>query len=154
MRYKFEIYLQTDGDFKYSFVPSGMHYNGVYYSLVKEYGDRKAAVDDINEVCSFLKENISGQDYVVRKVQSMFGSFLYKLNSNTSDKNLSVENEYISKEISGNYDGTEVTCRAEPQYLFDLPWTDEEMPIIYDCQNKPTQKEVKEAILNLYQRKN
>lgn len=84
----------------------------------------------------------------------MFGGFLYKLNSNTSDKNLSVENEYISKEISGNYDGTEVTFRAEPQYLFDLPWTDEEMTIIYDCQNKPTQKEVKEAILNLYQRKN
>lgn len=154
MRYVFEIYLNTDGDFEYSFVPSGMNWDGERYSLKKKYFDRKSAVDDINEICSFLKENISGQDYVVRKVQSMFGSFLYKLNSNTSDKNLSVENEYIGKEISGNYDGTEVTFRAEPQRLFDLPWTDEEMTIIYDCQNKPTQKEVKKAVLSLYQRKN
>lgn len=153
MHYKFEIYLQTDGDFKYSFVPSGMCYDGINYSLVKEYGDRRSAVDDINEICSFLKENISGQDYVIKKVQLMFGGFLHKLNSKTSDKDLSAENEYIGRQISGNYDGTEVVFRAEPQRFLDLPWTDEEMKIIY-ASRKPTQKEIKEAILSLYQRKN
>ena len=83
----------------------------------------------------------------------MFKEFLNELNSNTSNENLSIENEYVHEEMSGNYDGTEITFYSEPEYYYDLPWTDEELDIIINSKNSPTQKDLKQAILNLYKEK-
>jgi len=55
--------------------------------------------------------------------------------------------------MSGNYDGTEITFYSETEYYYDLPWTDEELDIIINSKNSPTQKDLKQAILNLYKEK-
>ena len=83
----------------------------------------------------------------------MFEEFLNELNSNTSNENLSIENEYVYEEMSGNQDGTEITFYSLPEYYYELPWTDEELDIINNSKNSPTQKDLKQAILNLYKEK-
>lgn len=156
MRYILEMDLYPDGDFGFPFlVPCGLIWNDKEgkYSLKKEYSNRKTAVKEINEICSYLKDKVHGEDYVVDGVRLMFEEFLNELNSNTSNENLSIENEYVHEEMSGNQYGTEITFYSEPKYYYDLPWTDEELDIIINSKNGPTQKDLKQAILNLYKEK-
>lgn len=156
MRYIFEMDLHTDGDFDFSFLipfPCGLIWNNEKekYSFKKEYSNRKTAVKEVNEICSYLKDNVHGINYVVDRVRLMFEEFLKELNSNTSNENPSIENEYVYEEMSGNQ--TEITFYSEPEYYYDLPWTDEELDIISNSKNSPTQKDLKQAILNLYKEK-
>lgn len=156
MRYILEMDLYPDGDFGFPFlVPCGLIWNDKEgkYSFKKEYSNRKTAVKEINEICSYLKDKVHGEDYVVDGVRLMFEEFLNELNSNTSNENLSIENEYVHEEMSGNQYGTEITFYSEPKYYYDLPWTDEELDIIINSKNSPTQKDLKQAILNLYKEK-
>lgn len=156
MRYIFEMDLHPDGDFGFPFlIPCGLIWNNEKekYSFKKEYSNRKTAVKEVNKICTYLKDNVHGRDYVVDGVRLMFEEFLNELNSNTSNENLSIENEYVHEEMSGNYDGTEITFYSEPEYYYDLPWTDEELDIIINSKNSPTQKDLKQAILNLYKEK-
>lgn len=156
MRYIFEMDLHTDGDFGFPFlVPCGLIWNDDEgkYSFKKIYSNRKTAVKEVNEICSYLKDNVHGIDYVVDGVRLMFEKFLNELNSNTSNENLSIENEYVYEEMSGNQDGTVITFHSEPEYYYDLPWTDEELDIIFKSNKFPTQKDLKQAILNLYKEK-
>lgn len=156
MRYIFEMDLHPDGDFGFPFlVPCGLIWNDDEgkYSFKKEYSSRKTAVKEVNEICSYLKDNVHGINYVVDRVRLMFEEFLNELNSNTSNENLSIENEYVYEEMSGNQDGTEITFYSLPEYYYELPWTDEELDIINNSKNSPTQKDLKQAILNLYKEK-
>ena len=156
MRYIFEMDLYPDGDFGFPFlVPCGLIWNDDEgkYTFKKVYLNRKTAVEEINEICSYLKDNVHGWDYVIDGVRLMFEKFLNELNSNTSNEDLSIENEYVHKEMSGNQDGTEITFSSEPEYYCDLPWSDEEMNIILHSKIKPTQTDLKQAILNLYKEK-
>ena len=43
--------------------------------------------------------------------------------------------------------------QSNEKYYYDLPWTDEELDIIINSKNSPTQKDLKQAILNLYKEK-
>lgn len=154
MRYIFEMNLHPDGDFGFPFlVPCGLIWNDDEgkYSFKKGYSSRKTAVKEVNEICSYLKDNVHGINYVVDRVRLMFEEFLKELNSNTSNKNPSIENEYVYEEMSGNQ--TEITFYSEPEYYYDLPWTDEELDIIINSKNSHTQKDLKQAILNLYKEK-
>lgn len=154
MRYILEMDLYPDGDFGFPFlVPCGLIWNDKEgkYSFKKEYSNRKTAVKEINEICTYLKDNVHGINYVVDRVRLMFEEFLKELNSNTSNENPSIENEYVYEEMSGNQ--TEITFYSEPEYYYDLPWTDEELDIIINSKNSPTQKDLKQAILNLYKEK-
>lgn len=154
MRYIFEMDLHTDGDFGFPFlIPCGLIWNNEKekYSFKKEYSNRKTAVKEVNEICTYLKDNVHGINYVVDRVRLMFEEFLKELNSNTSNENPSIENEYVYEEMSGNQ--TEITFYSEPEYYYDLPWTDEELDIIINSKKSPTQKDLKQAILNLYKEK-
>lgn len=154
MRYIFEMDLHPDGDFGFPFLIScGLIWNNEKekYSFKKEYSNRKTAVKEVNEICTYLKDNVHGINYVVDRVRLMFEEFLKELNSNTSNENPSIENEYVYEEMSGNQ--TEITFYSEPEYYYDLPWTDEELDIIINSKNSPTQKDLKQAILNLYKEK-
>lgn len=56
MRYIFEMDLHPDGDFGLPFlVPCGLIWNddeGKYF-FKEEYSNRKAAVKEVNEICSY-----------------------------------------------------------------------------------------------------
>lgn len=152
MQYIFEVDILTDGDFWFPYVPCGMDYyptNGTY-SLKKDYDNKESAIKDITDICAFLKEQINAnRDWVKEMFNERIDSFvtqLYEANSTTDT--------YVHEYMSGNYDGTEFTFRAQPNiYNIRLRLTDEEYDLIRKNTNIVTTEQVKNAVLDLLRKR-
>lgn len=148
MKYIFEINIQTDGDFGFRFVPTGMTQESCdWFSFERTYTDRFKAIEDVEEVCRFLRENIrTSRDSMVERWHTCIDNFLDSLRNSEA----SID-EYVEEHIYGNYDGTEFLFRAAPNVVnlkFDV--TDEEYALIMDHRINVKPEKVKSAILALY----
>ncbi len=150
MKYIFEVNICTDGDFGFEFVPRGMEFDGYYtYTFEKSYKDRDAAIKDITNICTFLKEQIhTSRKYVKEDWNRCVDDFVKHLYTSSESAHERVE-EYMS----GNYDGTEFIFRTEAQRLkVDFCVTDEEHEMIKNNGNGVTREMVKEAVLALFRK--
>lgn len=150
MKYFFEINVYTDGDFNLQFVPCGMKYDGNYnYSFEKSYTEKKKAIEDVLNICDFLKNHVTGRDYAVDFWNECINSFVEKVK--TSDK---VDiHEKIEVCMTGNHDGTEFCFYAKEQYLnCGFYVTDEEFEMVKNVGKRGglTNTMVKEAVLDLF----
>lgn len=148
MKYIFKINIQTDGDFGFQFVPIGMTQESYgWFSFERTYTDRVKAIEDVEEVCRFLRENIhTSRDSMVERWHTCIDNFLDSLRNSEA----SIE-EYVEENIYGNYDGTEFIFRAAPNVVnFKFDVTDEEYARILDHRINVKQEKVKAAILALY----
>ena len=148
MKYIFTINIQTDGDFGFQFVPMGMTQESCdWFSFERTYTDRAKAIEDVEDVCRFLRENIrTNRDSMVETWHTCIDNFLNSLRNSEA----SID-EYVEENIYGNYDGTEFLFRAAPNVVnlkFDV--TDEEYARILDHRINVKQEKVKAAILALY----
>lgn len=144
MNYTFEINIQTDGDFILSFIPHGMQYDEEDYYLSKDYKDRETAINDIINICKFLKDQIrTHKDYIKSDWDYLIDSFIKSLQESNEDVD-----ECIEEGIYGNYD-IEFMFYAVKQY-FNCGFyvNDEELEILKN--DKVTEEMVKSTILNLY----
>ena len=148
MKYIFTINIQTDGDFGFQFVPRGMEQeNCDWFKFERIYIDRADAIEDVEEVCRFLRENIhTSRDSMVETWHTCIDNFLNSLRNSEASIN-----EYVEENIYGNYDGTEFLFRAAPNVVnFKFDVTDEEYARILDHRINVKQEKVKAAILALY----
>jgi hypothetical protein len=148
MKYIFKINMQTDGDFGFRFVPIGMTQESYgWFSFERTYTDRFKAIEDVEEVCRFLRENIrANRDSVVEMWHTHIDNFLNSLRNSEA----SID-EYVEENIYGNYDGTEFLFRAAPNVVnFKFDVTDEEYARILDHRINVKQDKVKAAVLALY----
>ena len=147
MKYIFEIKIYTDGDFCFPYVPRGMAYDGDYnYSFRESYNDRAEAIEDITDICTFLKANIyTHRDYVKESWEQHVDNFVAQL--------ADPECDFISEEMGGNYDGTELILRTEQKSygcLFRV--TDEEDELIRKNERSVTREMIKEAVMALFKK--
>lgn len=148
MKYIFEININTDGDFYLPFVPCGMKYDGCErYTFEKSYRDRNVAIENIVNICAFLKEEMdTRRDYVKESWDIHIDSFVKRLKTSSESVYERVE-EYMS----GNYEGTEFIFRVEAQkFNCSFNVTDEEFEMIHNNDNRVTIGMVKEAVLALF----
>lgn len=148
MKYIFKINIYTDGDFSLPFVPCGMKYDGDYeYTFEKYYKDRNKAIEDVVNICSFLKERIcTSKNYIKEIWNTHIDNFVKHL----KESNESVY-ERVEEYMSGNYEGTEFIFRAEAQRLnYSFAVTDEEFEMIHKNDSCVTNSMVKEAVLALF----
>ena len=148
MKYIFTINIQTDGDFGFQFVPRGMEQESCdWFKFERTYTNRAKAIEDVEEVCRFLRENIcTCRDSMVKTWHTCIDNFLNSLRNSEA----SID-EYVEENICGNYDGTEFLFRAAPNVVnlkFDV--TDEEYTRIMDHRINVKPEKVKAAILALY----
>lgn len=148
MKYIFTINIQTDGDFGFQFVPRGMEQESCdWFKFERTYTDRAKAIEDVEEVCRFLRENIhTHRDSMVETWHTCIDNFLNSLRNSEASND-----EYVEENIYGNYDGTEFLFRAAPNVVnlkFDV--TDEEYARIMDHRINVKPEKVKAAILALY----
>lgn len=148
MKYIFEVNVYTDGDFGFQFVPRGMEFDeDCEYRLKKSYDDKDRAIQDITNICAFLKEQMNtDRDWVKEMFNECIDEFvnkIYKHDANTDT--------YIAEYMSGNYDGTEFIFRAEAQYInCGFHVTDEEYSMMKASDKLVTNGMVKEAVLALF----
>ena len=148
MKYIFEVNICTDGDFSFPFVPCGMeHCMYENYSFKKSYEDRDKAIEDIVNICSFLKEQMhTSRDYVREDWNECIDNFIKRLCA--SKKTVY---EYVEECIGGNYDGTEFIFRVVPHsYKFEFRVTDEEYEMLRKNAYGVTIGMVKEAVMALF----
>lgn len=148
MKYVFNVKVNTDGDFSLPFVPSGMEYDGdCEYRFERSYYDRDNAIEDIINICEFLKEHIlTCRDYVRTDWNYYIDRFVEKLKNSKEGLHERVE-EYIG----GNYDGTEFIFHVEKEYLnCGFFVTDEEYSIIKN-NHRVTNSMVKAAVMTLFE---
>lgn len=148
MTYIFKININTDGDFCLPFVPRGMNYEDDYiYTFKKVYTKRDLAVEDVIDICSFLKENIfTSRDLMKERWDQCIDNFIKSLKESTNTLD-----EYVEECMGGNYEGTEFIFCAEPycaHYRFYL--TDEERELIQNNKDNVTVEMLKEALLTVY----
>lgn len=148
MEYLFKVNVNTDGDFCFPFVPSGMQdYDDDSYVLAKSYYNRDDAIKDIDNICTFLKEQIvTSRDYVREYWNETIDHFLKRLHASSKD-----EHEYVAAYMHGNYEGTEFVFEAVPSnYRISFPVTDEEYELLQKNGNDITIGMVKKAVLALF----
>lgn len=148
MDYMFRVNLSTDGDFSLPYTPCGMEYDDYEsYELEKTYSDRTQAINDITDICAFMKEQLrTSRDYVKEDFNKMIDDFVLKLYSSED-----TANTYIRECMYGNYDGTEIVFQVEPhRYNLGLRLTDEEWELIKHNEKLITFEQVKEAVLALF----
>ena len=148
MNYVFEIKIYTDGDFGFQFVPRGMKYDGGYeYTFEKAYSDRDKAIEDVVDICSFLKSYMhTSRDYVKEDWSMLIDNFVKHLRESSESVY-----ERIEEYMSGNYEGTEFVFRAEAQRVnCSFSVTDEEFEMIRNNYIHVTHSMIKEAVLALY----
>lgn len=152
MKYVFEINIYTDGDFSFPYVPLGMTYDGNYtYNFTKEYNCKKGnkenkenAIDDVLEICTFLKENVfSWREYKKESVCRCIDDFIENIKNNKK------EHFYIEEEFSGNYDGRFVLRTKDDYIKCGFYATDEEIELFQNDEGI-TNEMVKEAVLDLF----
>ena len=150
MKYIFEVNVYTDGDFGFQFVPRGMEFDGdCEYTLEKSYDDRDRAIQDITNICAFLKEQMNtDRDYVKESWNKCVDDFVLRLyQSNKSAY------ERVEEHMYGNYDGTEFIFRAEAEYFnCGFRVSDEELVMIKESNKLVTSGMVKEAVLALFKK--
>lgn len=147
MEYTFEITINTDGDFYFPYMPCDMEYYPAsgQYSLNKTYDDKTEAIKDITRICAFLKEQMdTGKDWAKEEFNECVDSFVRQVCGDNSST-------YITKYMSGNYDGTEFTFNVIPNmYSFSLALTDEEWELIRKNKKLVSLGQVKDAVLALF----
>ena len=150
MKYIFEINVCTDGDFCLPFIPRGMKYdeNGDY-AFKKAYNNREQAIEDIIDICGFLKGYMyTSRDYVKELWNDCINNFIKRIEA--SDGSV---DERIEEYIGGNYEGTEFIFYAEPQRLrCDFAVTDEEHKMIKNNDNEVTSDMIKDVVLALFRK--
>ena len=148
MKYIFTINIQTDGDFGFQFVPRGMTQESCdWFKFERTYTDRAKAIEDVEEVCRFLRENIrTNRDSMVETWHTCIDNFLTSLRNSEASND-----EYVEENIYGNYDGTEFLFRAAPNVVnFKFDVTDEEYARILDHRINVMREQIKAAVLALY----
>lgn len=151
MKYTFKINVYTDGDFYLQFVPCGMSYDSSYrYTFTKSYQNRDMAIEEINNICSVLKDQIKTSKYHVREDwNKCIDNFVKNLKESNE-----TEFKTVTTYMSGNYDGTEFVFYAEPQYInCGFYVTDEEYEMIKENRNGVTTDMIKKAVLKLFKSK-
>lgn len=152
MKYIFKININTDGDFGFDFVPTGMIYDGFEtFTFETDYPDIIIAKERIITICKFLKEHIripEFRDYVKKQWDECVDEFIekiYKLDNPTSD-------EMVISDMSGNYAETEFYfyAKTEPVTIKMYDVTHEERELIKRNKDKVTSEMLKEAVLTLY----
>ena len=148
MKYIFEINIQTDGDFGFRFVPTGMtEENSEWYTFERSYIDRDKAIEDVGSICKFLRENVCAvRDSVIATWHCCIDNFLTELQNSEASVN-----ECVETTADGNYYGTRFLFRAAPKIVnFKFDVTDEEYNKILDHRINVKQARIKTAILALY----
>ena len=148
MNYVFKIKIYTDGDFSLPYVPRGMTYNDCYqYKFKKSYRNIDKAIEDVLEICSYLKDNMhTSRDYVKEYWDRCIDDFVEQLNA--FDKN---KHEKIYSYMSGNYDGTKFSFYSKDDYVkCNFYASDEELKMIKENRNGVTNAMIKEAVMNLF----
>ena len=148
MEYIFKVNISTDGDFAFPYTPRGMEYDdGDYYELEKSYDDKSRAINDITDICAFLKEQLrTSRNYVRKDFNKMLDDFVCRLYEADD-----TAYTYISEHMYGNYDGTEITFQVRPKkYNVSLRLTDEEWELIRKNEKLVTIEQVKDAVLALF----
>lgn len=151
MKYEFKIDFYTDGDFSFSYIPREMIYDGDYtYTLNKVYSNRDEAIENVLEICAFLKENAyTHKDYLADWWNACIDEFTRKLKASDSVPHERIEiNKYGNQELKISFNSTEdyITCGFYA--------TDEEIKLFRDNRDGITNEMVKEAILNLFRNNN
>lgn len=148
MKYIFKIDIYTDGDFGFPYVPIGMTFDGDYrYYFKKTYDNKESAIENVLEICKFLKENVhSFRDWVKEDVVKCINEFIDYVKDSKKHSNF-----YISREMYGNYDGTNFMFYTEDDYV-DCGFcvTEEEMELIKNSKKGITNEMIKEAVLDLF----
>lgn len=148
MKYIFEINIQTDGDFGFQFVPTGMtEENSEWYTFERSYIDRDKAIEDVGNICKFLRENVCAvRDSVIATWHCCIDNFLTELQNSEASVN-----ECVETTADGNYYGTRFLFRAAPKIInFKFDVTDEEYNRILDHRINVKQARIKAAVLALY----
>ena len=148
MKYNFKVTIHTDGDFHFPFVPCGMKGDGYeFYMLDKDYRDRNEAIQDMLNICAFLKEQMQTErEYVRDYWNKTVDCFVNRLQA--SEARIG---EYVYSCMNGNYYGTEFVFEAHPSvYQFELMLTDEEHECINTNKNGVTLGMVHDAVLALF----
>lgn len=146
MDYTFELRINTDGDFGFSYGPIGMIYNAEYqtYDFFRSYKEKNLAINDIIGIIDILKNSIhTSRDYVKNAWLEHCDNFIEKI--------VSMESEYICEEMGGNHEGTKLLfVRERPLCLsVDIYLTDEEYEMIKN-RTDIDYYDIKDAILKLY----
>lgn len=148
MEYLFKVNIKTDGDFHFPFVPCGMKdYGDDSYTLAKSYADRTKAIQDIDNICAFLKEQMyTNRNYIREYWESTVDDFVKRLHASKA-----TEYEYVASYMNGNYDGTELIFQAIPHvFKCNFSVTDEEWALLMNNGNDVTMGMVKDAVLALF----
>lgn len=147
MQYIFQINVCTDGDFCLPFVPRKMRYDNGDYFFYESYNDRDRAIEDVLNICVFLKENIyTNRDYVKKLWDQCIDSFVERVKASETSAD-----EEIIEYIGGNYDGTEFIFYVKPQHMkCEFAVTDEEYEMIKENKNDVTYDMIKEIVLDLF----
>ena len=159
MEYIFKLDFITDGDFSFEFVPRGMKYDGYEgYQLEKEYTVYNNAVKDIKKICEFLKNNITGKDYVVENVRTHLDTFINSIDKNTDERISDIFPKdkifHVNTSMYGNYEGTEFTfCAVPKKVTFDFNLTEEEEKLFNKNAHEVTFGDVKRAVMELFRDK-
>ena len=145
MEYILEININTDGDFYFPYIPCGMEFfdgSGIYH-LQKSYKDRDTAIEDISEICSFLKAQMrTDREWVQTDFNTRIDLFAQRLTE------LSPINNCISECMVGNYDETYFEFSVRPQrYIIELNLTDEEHELIRSGSKFVSIGDIKSAVL-------
>lgn len=149
MKYVFKINIYTDGDFSFPYTPKEMIYDGSYqYEFKKTYKDKIHAIEDILEICEFLKEHVSShRDWVKEYVITCINNFIvYVKESKQTNSSF-----YASEQMYGNYDGTVFEFYTEEDYIrLGFHVTEEEHQLIKENKNEISSDMIKEVVLNLF----
>lgn len=148
MEYIFEVNIYTDGDFCFPFVPCGMDcYSDETYRLKKFYENRDKAIEDIVNICDFLKDQMHTSRYYIHELwNECIDNFIERLYAS-----IETEHEIVEKCLGGNYDGTEFIFQVLPHHYYcDFRINDEEYKMVKRNVNGVTSGMIKEAIMALY----
>ncbi len=146
MRYVFDLYFYTDGDFGLDFIPKGMKYGYERYDYSEEFSDLDIAVEKIDHILTKIESELHGKDYVVDDVLGMISEFRDRLILNHSTD--------IFVSIGGNQEGTEMRFYTIPNtYKVKFECSDAESEMLKNASNYgklnalSQEKEEKEALL-------
>ena len=148
MKYIFKISICTDGDFGFSYVPRGMTFDGdERYEFKKSYDDRNIAIEDVFNICRFLKEQMNtSRKHIKEYWDESINEFVKELKFSEN-----TEYEEVRKYMYGNYDGTEFSFYTENEYVnCGFYATDEEIELIKNNHDGITNEMIKEVVLDLF----
>lgn len=148
MKYIFKIDIYTDGDFNFPYVPRGMIFDDCYrYEFKKSYDNKKDAIKDILEICSFLRKNVhSYKEYKKESIYKCIDSFVEKIKDVEEDFDHGAIREYMY----GNYDGTEFLLYTEDDYITCGFYASDEEIELFKNHEGITNEMVKKAVLDLF----